>query len=500
VVLVFAYTLGGATLKLVQKYLTLFLTVVVLLAGNASSKAASSSDVNTFNGNSTEKIISELPSGDVWLHHLRYDLLPFWTKPAALGEPLGNFPTYRNNEGLLYHGLSISAHDTDKDYVRMKSRQIYAYGVGYHLTGDEKLLSYAKDGIDYLRSNAFFKINDNQKGVYSYFSQSDKAWGPTPHEINSQDLSYALNGLAFYYYLTRDPEVLEDIVAIKDYIFARYYDANTHLLSWYPQDSKEPHAKELVATLDQINAYMLCITPILPAEYKEKHLQQEWKDDLKNMAFAIIKEYYSPENNLFWGTDDKRLGTHHVDYGHSIKTFWMINQIGQLTDTEELSAFTRKHAPALLERAYIPQTGSWASRPGDQSKEWWIYAELDQMAATLSLADPAKAKFLPNTYKFWLNNIVDKSDKEVWSWVAPDGNPGQYSYKQSEWKNGFHSFEHAMVSYITTQQLKKQAVTLYFAFKEKPDDMMIRPYVYTGVVRNIVPEGNGYAVTFNSIK
>lgn len=502
--------LGGTTLKLVQKYqgnynkkffllryITFFLMVAIILAGSANSMAALNGEASTFYGNNTEKSISELPSGAVWLHHLQYDLLPFWTQPAALGQPLGNFPTYRNNDGLLYRS---STHDTDKDYVRMKSRQIYAYGVGYHLSGDEKLLSYAKAGIDYLRSNAFFKANESQKGVYTYFSQRDQSWGPSKSMINSQDLSYALNGLAFYYYLTRDPEVLDDIVAVKDYIFARYYDTKTNLLSWYPQDSVEPHGKELVATLDQINAYMLCITPILPAEYKQKHLQLEWKEDLKRMAFAIIKEYYSPENNLFWGTDDKKLGTRHVDYGHSIKAFWMIYQIGQLTNTEELSSFTREHAPALLERAYIPQTGSWASRPGDQSKEWWIYAELDQMAATLSLADPANARFLPNTYKFWFNYIVDKNGKEVWSWVSPDGTPGQYSAKQFEWKNGFHSFEHTLVSYITTQQLKKQGVTLYFAFKEKPDDLLIHPYIYTGVIRNIAPQGNGYAVIFDNIE
>lgn len=482
------------------KYLMTFLTVVVIIIGCVDDMAASNADRNAVSGNNTEKIISELPSGDVWLSHLTYDLLPFWTKPVALGNPLGNFPTYRDNDGLLYSGLNSSARDIDKEYVRMESRQIYAYCVGYHLTGDEKLLSYAKTGVDYLRSNALFKTKDGQKGAYSYFSHGSKSWGPSENEINSQDLSYALNGLAMYYYLTRDPEVLDDIVAVKDYIFARYYDANTNVLSWYPKDSRESHGKELVATLDQINAYMLCIAPILPTEYKQRHLQQEWKEDLKRMAFAIIREYYSTENNLFWGTDDKKLGTRHVDFGHSIKTFWMIYQIGQLTDTEELRTFSKEYASELLERAYIPQTGSWASRPGDQSKEWWIYAELDQMAATLSITDPATAKFLPNTYKFWLTYIVDKRSKEVWSWVSPDGTPGQYSSKQFHWKNGFHSFEHALVSYITTQQLKKQDVTLYFAFKGKPEDVILRPYVYEGVIKNVEPQGNGYAVTFDSIK
>ena len=34
-----------------------------------------------------------------------------------------------------------------------------------------------------------------------------------------QQLAYGLLGTSFYYYLTRDPDVLKDVLAVKTYIF-----------------------------------------------------------------------------------------------------------------------------------------------------------------------------------------------------------------------------------------------------------------------------------------
>ncbi len=481
------------------RYVAVCIAMLAILFGCADGKAAS----NKYSIVNPQQVVAELPSGDVWLNHVKRDLLPFWTMPEALGEPIGNFPTYRNNNGTAHNpsnpSIEYRGRNLDKDYVRMKSRQIYAYSVGYHLTGDKRLLAYAKAGIDYLRANAFFNDKDGKKGVYSYFSYPDKKWGPEQELINSQDLSYALNGMAFYYYLTRDPEVLDNIVEVKDYIFANYYDQNTNLVSWYMNKNKK-QSKELVATLDQINAYMLCLAPIIPDEYHGRPLRQEWKANLEDMAHAIIKEYYSPSHKLFWGTDDKRIGARHVDYGHSIKSFWMIYQIGKLVNNHDLISFVETEAPALLEKAYISQTGSWASRPGDQGKEWWIYAELDQMAATLSLANKSYAKYLPGTYRFWLDHMVDRDHKEMWTWVSPDGTPASDVPKQFEWKNGFHSFEHALVSYITSQQLKNQPVTLYYAFKDRPQPDMVRPYVFSGAIASVEEQKDAWVVTFENIR
>src|ERR1019366_5259978 len=45
--------------------------------------------------------LSSLPTGDRWLSHMNQDLLPFWTMPAALGNPTGEFPSTRCDDGSL---------------------------------------------------------------------------------------------------------------------------------------------------------------------------------------------------------------------------------------------------------------------------------------------------------------------------------------------------------------------------------------------------------------
>src|SRR5512141_2892108 len=82
-----------------------------------------------------------LPTGAVWTEHVRKDLLPFWTAEAALGNPVGAFPTPRCNNGALYSQNNpcpeIGRHPgmLERSVVAL-SRQSYGYGVAFHLTGD----------------------------------------------------------------------------------------------------------------------------------------------------------------------------------------------------------------------------------------------------------------------------------------------------------------------------------------------------------------------------
>ncbi|MGZ5442890.1 MAG: hypothetical protein ACXW4P_23305 [Thermoanaerobaculia bacterium] len=78
-----------------------------------------------------------LPNGAVWIEHLDRDLKPFWTMSDALGEPVGNFPTFRCHDGrrfdrdsnpcpeLLNAGAWISD-NLDREFLRMQSRQTYS--------------------------------------------------------------------------------------------------------------------------------------------------------------------------------------------------------------------------------------------------------------------------------------------------------------------------------------------------------------------------------------
>ena len=84
----------------------------------------------------------------------------------------------------------------------------------------------------------------------------------------------------------------------------------------------------------------------------------------------------------------------------------MLYTVGEITHETSMTNFAKEKASKLLQTAYLKETGSWADMYIDSSlaisknKVWWSYAELDQMAATLSFNDTTfYSKYLKQTYK-----------------------------------------------------------------------------------------------------
>jgi mannose/cellobiose epimerase-like protein (N-acyl-D-glucosamine 2-epimerase family) len=153
-----------------------------------------------------------LPAGSRWLEHLNDDLLPFWTTESALGKPVGAFPTVRCDDRTLYNPVKPCAEvptwtgPLDRNVVGL-SRQVYGYGVAFHLTGNPAYLRFMKAGVDFIRQNALDRVN----GGMAMVQHSNGAWDSAVESRNPQPLAYGLVGMAFYYYLTRDAAVLKDI-------------------------------------------------------------------------------------------------------------------------------------------------------------------------------------------------------------------------------------------------------------------------------------------------
>ena len=435
------------------------------------------------------KVPADLPSGERWLKHFQEDLLPFWNVPDAWGSPRGSFPTFRGNDGRavdwahppeeLAEAPGWLASEFGRQYVRMISRQTYFYCVAYHLTGDPNMLALARDGVTFIRERA---LDPATGSAVSYWEKG------VPHPAvlarTSQDLAYAELGLAMYYYLTRDEAVLKDIQRLKQHIFTQYWDPQWQALRWVVAEDAEGNQRrqELVAQLDQINAYLLLLTPILP-----EPTRKAWTHDLRRLAKVMVNDYYHPEGQFFWGTLEdparKRFGARHVDFGHTAKAFWMLERLGRLTKDPALVDLATAGGKHVLQVAYLPDSGTWGSRwrmdgTADPGKEWWIYAELDQLAETLALQDPAQATPLPRTTAFWFRVMVDPKGHEVWGGAGGPRLEPWEGPKIHQWKSGYHSAEHALVGYLTAQALHGLPAILYFA----PADptAALRPYVFEG--------------------
>ena len=78
---------------------------LVVVAGLAAMLATLPRTAESIpNQDSPVAVAAEIPEvlrGDTWLQHHRRDLMPYWDRPEALGEPLGNFPSFRGRDGEL---------------------------------------------------------------------------------------------------------------------------------------------------------------------------------------------------------------------------------------------------------------------------------------------------------------------------------------------------------------------------------------------------------------
>ena len=436
-----------------------------------------------------------------WLYQVDSLLMPFWMSDAALGNPAGNFPNYRDRNGdvLTYENFDFKkvpdefvpfligqSDSLRRNFIRVNSRQIYTYSAAYNLTGNEAFLARAKSGVDYLLEHGGYSSGS----PYTYWQ--DGKGMPAKFQSNTQDLSYSLTGLSMYYYLTRDEAVLEHILNVKDFVISEYYDKSTlqektKLVMWVKDNFEADNVgdKHLLAVLDQLNAYLLFITPLVPDE-----LSETYRNDVANLAYSLKDNFYDAPNNLFWGDlNNKIIGVQPTDFGHSIKSFWMLYLAGQLLNDTYLEDFAEKNAIELLKTAYIEDTGSWAEMYSDstlniaKNKVWWSFAELDQMAATLSFADTALYTiYLKNTYRYWQENMIDHENKETHLLLDESGNPIDTGLKKLHWKNGFHSLEHALIGFLSTSSYYGDETPLYFAFKKdtKPVRSKVKPYYYNG--------------------
>ncbi len=459
---------------------------------------------------------NDYPDQDRWLEHLEHDLMRFWQQPGAADMSKGLWRSFLTDDAKPLPGLDQldewppdlrqavkedpdgtgallegPERNADKNFVRSHSRQTFAYGVAYHMTGKVEYFQLCRQGALVLMD-----LVKDDGSMCSKRNLKTGEWFNDPEGCTSQDLAYGMTGIAFYYYLTHDEMALKKILELKEHIFTDYYHPGKDIITWLPIDfSGGKHRVELVSHLDQLYAYMLWLTPSLPAPHK-----QEFLGEMERIVNMMLEHFYSEVHGAFWGASDspdmKALESKHSDFGHSVKTMWVIYQIGVWLKNPFYIDFSRRRIHGILEAAFDPLTGSWNRRrladgSIERDKEWWSLAELDQAAAILALKDPAYLQYLNRSYSFWFDKMVDHEHGEIWH--SLDGvklMPQRAFAKAHCWKNALHSFEHALVGYLTSRQLLDLPIPLYYAFKSKGEvrHQTVSPYLFKGNISAIEVE------------
>ena len=412
-------------------------------------------------------------SGDGWLRHHREDLMPYWDMPEALGEPVGNFPSFRGRNGELLpetrRGLSTLA------------RQVYGYSLAFLLTGQDRYLTYAKSGIDWINA----KAKDPVHGGYYGALYADGE--PIDREANKNLFDLASVGLAYgmYFNVTRDPAAEADLLAVRDLIFTKYYDAEQNRM-------KDSLNYDLTAEVDtgdnggDITNLLVPGTAIsLPnaALLSDPARRSQFKSDLRLLTEILIARHkniaaVNPANRFwFWGRTGQfgAFNAPQTDFGHNIKSYEMIfNANNMFADRPWDSLGTDRDN--LLNRAWDNTAARWNEKivrnfmPGNVEPDsgWWIHDEADQTLAALDLAEGfARKEQLARSAQTFLDVYVDDDPaypaRETFARVERTGLETDLR-KSFFGKNMLHNHEHALIMYLHGRALEGMPAKLYYAF------------------------------------
>lgn len=419
----------------------IFLTSVLLVAGSLASAD------------------SPLTTREVWLDHLETELLPFWSDPYAAGTPPGSFAPRLCNDGsepvAACVGVTRSQAENPVQTLVGQSRQVFSYAVAFHMTGQQVYLDLAKAGTAY----QFDTFLDDTSGLFHENHAVNT--GNVSGIFDSQKQAYGLLGPSFLYYLTGDAALYEKISSVEQSITSNLRIADTGGYKHVPLHT-DP-AGSIAKHLDQLNSYKTLLAAQVPLADRAR-MQQE----ALQTAYYLKDALFDPTTGVMRPTLSTAEGSLRVDFGHSIKSFWFMDQTAQLAGDAELSRFAQAAAKTLLKNAYQDSPGAWitdirSDGSVNTNAHWWGYAELNQYAASLAIEDPELREMVARTQTYWLENFVDPTHAGIWGFVdIATGDPNTTYRKHWEWKAGFHSYEHALISYLTAGAISGDTVDLFF--------------------------------------
>jgi mannose/cellobiose epimerase-like protein (N-acyl-D-glucosamine 2-epimerase family) len=290
-----------------------------------------------------------------------------------LGYLFPNKQTYEINDFALYRtNLNIIGLPTDDNIQESAtlSRLIYGLSSAYLLTGSERFVSAARAGVQYLRETFrslsadgkhCFWASAKRKTEYSYelyirsLSDDDKDAIPLYEQI------YALAGLAQYYRITLDWEVLDDIKRTvrtfndffldpeSEYGKNAYGDYFSHLdyvtRSWDSDALAHNKARKNWNSIgDHIPAYLinviLALEPLPDTDHGHEELRKfldTCKKILKTTSTIIADKFPDPDPNIpfvnerffrDWKQDQSwRWQQNRAVIGHNLKIAWNMTRV-----------------------------------------------------------------------------------------------------------------------------------------------------------------------------
>jgi mannose/cellobiose epimerase-like protein (N-acyl-D-glucosamine 2-epimerase family)/anti-anti-sigma regulatory factor len=455
---------------------------------------------------------------DWWIKQIR-SLAEFYYNAQF---PDGNID-YRNyRTKLTVEGQKIESTRQETDTI---SRMIYGFASAYLLTGEERYLTVAEKGTEYLRDH--LRAVDEEQNIAYWYHGIDvqggrvrkilaSEFGDDYEAIPAYEQIYALAGPIQTYRATGDPRILRDAEMTIN-LFNKYYlDTQkggyfSHLdpVTFDPRAEslgKDRARKNWNSVGDHAPAYLINLWLATGEDkyadflvYTADTIAEHFPDH-EHSPFVQEKFYEDWSHDTTWGWQQNR-----AVVGHNLKIAWNLMRIHHLRPNERYTTLAKKIAGIMPTVGMDKQRGAWydvLERVRGQGQEWhrfvwhdrkaWWQQEQAILAYLIlhgSLKEPEYKRLARESSAFYNAFFPDQDNGGVYFNVLATGIPylmGTERLKGSHSMSGYHSFELCYLASVYTNLLiNKQPTNFYF----KPQPGALKDNILR-VQPDILPPGS----------
>ena len=405
-----------------------------------------------------------LTDGEFWREQALTDIIPYWLKYAR-DEQHGSF--YMN---LSRQGRSSPPWDK---YPAMIGRQVFGFSTAYLLSGEEKYLEVARQGVDYLLKHAWDEEYGGWFDVLTQQGQPKVTTKSVPLEL------YVNAGLALYYFVTGDEQVLSHITeSIKirrtythDKEFGGYYYALDRDLSVRNYSkTKHSHYGQVGSLL--LNLYMITRNSELLTWMKE--LMDLTATRMLDPQQGWVYVTFDREWNLIPSTVEQR-GV--ISLGPQLVAAVSFLRLYQLTGNKTYLKYGKALGERTIRWGWDSEQGGWhvsvgrepPHRPeGPPTVHWWIqnYGSFLFLQLCHITGDKSYLEQFRKGAVFWDRYFLDREFGGVFMSLSLDGQVVD-DRKGIVWKTSYHEMEHALLNYLYLNlYVNRQPVVLHFWLRD----------------------------------
>ena len=423
---------------------------------------------------------------------------------------------------LSLYGAQTGDYRQETDTI---SRLVYGFASAYMLTGDERYLTAAEKGTEYLRNH--FRAVDTTEDVCYWYHAIDVSngkerkvlasrFGDDYDAIAAYEQIYALAGPVQTYRINGDPDVLEDARGTINLFNKFFLDRQRGgFFSHLDPVTFDPRSE--VLTFDRARKNWNSVGDHAPAYLINLYLAtgaQEHADLLADCAHMVVEHFPDYEHSAFvqekfhedwskdqtWGWQQNR-----AVVGHNLKIAWNLMRIYHMRQDERYLEMAKKIAELMPKHGMDPQRTGWYDvverilEEGEtvhrfawhDRKAWWQQEQgiLAYLILSGSLKAPEYLKYARESAAFYNAWFLDHDSGAVYFNVLANGLPylmGTEREKGSHSMSGYHAFELCFLAAVYTNLLiTKHPLDLHF--KPLPGSL---PNNVLRVAPDILPQGS----------